>query len=225
VSTEARRHQRRIKALSTLVVVGVLFLGAQWARSELGIEWSPASIQESVAQLGLLAPVGFLLMATFRQFLALPSVLILTSAGLLFGAALGSLLGGLGITLNALLLFLSGRFMGADWVFARLHARFPKFESHANSAGPAVIAFVTAHPAGPQTPIHFAAGATTIRLVVFVLVVFPTACFRAACYSFLGANILEPGSPRFWIASGVLVVVSLLPLLHPGLRSRLVGQS
>ena len=71
------------------------------------MEWSAESIQATVKRLGVLAPLGFLALVTLRQFMALPSVLVLTSAGLLFGAggAAGTLIGGLGMTLNALFLF------------------------------------------------------------------------------------------------------------------------
>jgi uncharacterized membrane protein YdjX (TVP38/TMEM64 family) len=112
--------------------------------------------------------------------------------------------------------------MGRDWVLPHIHERFPDFDERANTAGPLVIAFMTGHPMGILTPFHFAAGVTGISAAVFLLVVFPAALFRAACYSFLGANLLEPGSPRFWVASGVLLLASLAPLLHPGLRARLL---
>ena len=62
---------------------------------------------------------------------------------------------------------------------------------------------------------------TQITGLGFLLAVGPAAIVRAACYSFLGANLLDPGSPRLWIASGILVAVALLPLAHPGLRARL----
>jgi hypothetical protein len=44
---------------------------------------------------------------------------------------------------------------------------------------------------------------------------------RAGCYAFVGAYLLEPDSPQFWIATALLLAVALLPLAHPGLRARL----
>jgi uncharacterized membrane protein YdjX (TVP38/TMEM64 family) len=210
-------------AIGVLVIVGV-FVAAQMARRSLGIEWSTESIQGAVHRLGVLAPIGYVVLVMGRQLLALPSVVVLTSAGLLFGAPLGSLLGGLGITLNALVLFGAARFMGRDQVLPRLEARYPDFEQRARSAGPMLIAMMTAHPMGILTPFHFAAGVTRMSVPIFVLAVGPAAIFRAACYSFLGANLLEPGSPRFWIATTVLTVASLLPLAHPGLRARILSR-
>ncbi len=214
--------RRAVRPLVACAILVILFAGASRLRVELGLEWSAESIRAVVERLGLLAPLGYLVLVMLRQLLVLPSVLVLTSAGLLFGAPLGSLLGAVGITLNALLLFVTARVMGRDWVLPHIHKRFPDFDERANTAGPLVIALMTGHPMGMLTPFHAAAGVTGISRGVFLLVVFPAALFRAACYSFLGANLLEPGSPRFWIASGVLLLASLAPLLHPGLRARLL---
>ncbi len=221
VRSPARRAVRPL-----LIAFGLagLFAVAQLLRTRLGLEWSTDSIQATVKQLGLLAPLGFVVLVILRQLVALPSVLVLTSAGLLFGAPLGTLLGGVGLTLNALTLFFSARLMGGDWARSRLHARFPEFEQRANSAGPLVIGLMTGHPMGVLTPFHLAAGLTRMSGALFGAVVLPAALFRSGCYAFLGANLLEPGSPRFWIASAVLVAVALLPLAHPGLRAGLLGR-
>jgi uncharacterized membrane protein YdjX (TVP38/TMEM64 family) len=206
-------------------VIGAVFSTTQWLRADLGIEWSAESIQATVRQLGVLAPIGFLLLVMVRQFMALPSVLVLTSAGLLFGAMLGTLLGGVGMTLNAIVLFGAARFMGRDWVLPRLEARYPDFEERARTTGPLLIALMTGHPMGVLTPFHFAAGVTRMSFPVFLLAVLPAAVFRAGCYSLLGAHLLEPGSPRFWVATLVLLVAALLPLAHPGLRARILRRS
>ncbi|MGH0038049.1 MAG: TVP38/TMEM64 family protein [Myxococcota bacterium] len=214
--------RRSVRPLLIAVGLAAFFSGAQYLRGEMGLEWSTVSIRETVLDLGWWAPAGFVMLVVARQLLAMPSVLVLTSAGFLFGAGLGTVLGGVGLALNALLLFVVARLMGRDWVLPRLHARFPDFEQRANAAGPPLVAFMTAHPMGVLTPFHFASGVTGIRGVVFFAVVLPAALFRAACYSFLGANLLEPGSTRFWIASGLLLAVAILPLAHPGVRARLL---
>jgi len=214
--------RRAVRPLLIAALLVLAFAGAQSLRMGIGLEWSVDSIRTAVERLGWLAPVGYLLLVTTRQLMALPSVLVLTSAGLLFGAPLGSLLGGLGIALNACVLFATARAMGADQVLPRLHARFPDFEERATTAGPPVIAFMTAHPMGVLTPFHFGAGATGLSWGAFVVAVLPAALFRSSCYALLGATLLEPGSARFWVASGVLLAVALLPLAHPGLRARLL---
>jgi uncharacterized membrane protein YdjX (TVP38/TMEM64 family) len=214
--------RRAVRPLLVVLVLGVLFVAAQSLREQLGLEWSAESIQEAVRRLGVWAPAGFLVLVMFRQFMALPSVLVLTSAGLLFGGTLGAILGATGITLNGLALFTSARLFGGDWVRPRLHERFPDFEERARTAGPLFIAFMTGHPMGVLTPFHLAAGITPMSWAVFLLAVGPAALVRATCYAFVGAYLLEPDSPEFWIATAVLLALALLPLAHPGLRARLL---
>ncbi len=217
--------RRLRKQLLALLIVGGIIAAAQVVRRQAGIEWSTDSIRQAVGGFGLLAPVGYILLVVFRQAMALPSVVVLTSAGLLFGMPLGTLLGGLGITLNGLALFVAARLLGRDWVLPRIHSRFPDFEQRATTAGPLLIAFMTGHPMGIITPFHLAAGITGISWTSFLLAVGPASLFRAGCYSFLGANLLEPGSPGLWIASGVLVVAALAPLAHAGLRARILKRT
>jgi uncharacterized membrane protein YdjX (TVP38/TMEM64 family) len=210
------------KPLIALLIVIAALAGAQMLRQQAGIEFSASSIQQTVRELGFWAPLGYVLLVLFRQTMALPSAVLLTAAGLLFGAPMGMLLGGVGVTLNAFALFFCARLLGRDWVLPRIHSRFPEFEQRSRTAGPLVIAFMTGHPMGILTPFHFAAGITHISWIRFAVSVGPAALFRAGCYSFLGANLLDIGSPRLWIASGVLLAAALLPLAHPGLRSRLL---
>lgn len=212
--------QRWRKPVIVSLVVAAVMIGAQALRREVGMEWSAESIQQTVSELGWLAPAGFIVLVMFRQVMVLPSMLVLTSAGLLFGAPLGTLYGGIGLTLNAFILFMLARLLGRDWVLPRLQARYPDFEHHANTAGPMVIALMTGHPMGILTPFHLAAGITGISSIRFLAVVGTAAIFRAACFSFLGANLLDFGSPRFWLASCLLVGVAVLPLAHPGLRAK-----
>ena len=219
------RWQRMRKPGIALIAVGVFFLVSRALREQLGFEFDAESIQGSVGQLGFWAPVGFITLVMFRQVFVLPSMLLMTTAGLLFGAPMGTLYGGIGITLNAFTLFGSARLLGRDWVRPRLHERFPDFEQHASTAGPWVIALMTGHPMGVLTPFHLAGGITGISVWVFFIAVAPAAILRAGCYSFLGANILEPGSSGLWIATGVLLLVAALPLAHPGLRARLLSSA
>lgn len=224
VGAGSSRARKALRPLLVLALVVAALWGAQLLRKSLGLEWSAESIQQTVKGFGLWAPFAFLVLVMFRQLMALPSMLVLTSAGLLFGAGLGTLLGGVGIALNACVLFGLARLMGRDAVLPRLHARWPDFEARAQTAGPPFIALMTGHPAGVLTPFHFAAGVSGMSWLGFVAIVLPAATFRAACYSFLGSQLLDPGSSGFWVASGVILTVSLLPLAHPRVRERLLAR-
>ncbi len=82
---------------------------------------------------------------------------------------------------------------------------------------------MTAHPAGPMTAAHWAAGMTTIRLGAFLAAVLVAAPIRAFAYAVFGATIAEPDSTPLLLGSVAVAAVALLPLLHPGWRRRVLG--
>ena len=209
----------RVSAAAALLLVAGLAVGAGHAfRTSAGIELSPESLRAYVQQIGPLAPVVFFGMVTFRSLLLLPSAVVLTAGGLLFGAPLGALFGGLGILASALWCFATARFMGREWVQSRIPERLRPLEARAESIGPPLIGLATAHPMGVMTPLYFAAGLSRIRFAPFLAVCALAGTFRAALYAWLGSQLVDFGSRRFWAATLVLVAVAVLPLAHPAVR-------
>jgi uncharacterized membrane protein YdjX (TVP38/TMEM64 family) len=212
---------RRIRPLLTLAVLAGVFWGASSFRNSMGIEWSPQSIQDYVAGLGMKAPLIFFGLVAFRQFLLVPSAVVLTAGGLLFGVTTGTLLGGAGIVTSGCIMFFVARAMGGEWVHDQIQARVGQLDERANVAGPLLVGLMTAHPMGLLTPFHLAAGVSGMTIVVFLATLLVTGPIRAAAYSALGSSLLDIGSPRFFVASGILVAIALLPLAHPKVRRRL----
>ena len=214
---------RRFAPLALVALIAVLVLGGQAVRASLGIELDSDSIHGAVAALGWKGPAIFVGLVTFRQFLFLPSALVLPAGGVVFGAMEGTLLGALGILLSAGMKYGLARSLGRDWLRARFGAAVDAFERHAEAAGPLVVGVVTAHPIGPMAPMFWGAGFAAVPVVGFLVAVALAAPVRAFAYSFFGSTLLDPGTPRFWIATIVLVAVALLPLAHPGFRERMLS--
>lgn len=213
---------RRLFPLALVAVIGALFLGGQVVRSSLGIEISAEGLRDLVLGLGWKAAAVFVGLVTFRQFLFLPSAVVLPVGGLVFGMELGTALGALGILASAVLKYSIARGLGREWLRPYFGAAVDAFEKHAAAAGPLLVGLVTAHPMGPMTPIYWGAGFAAVPAVTFLLTVAVTAPIRAFAYSFFGSTLLEPGTPRFWIASILLALAVLAPLAHPGLRAGLM---
>ncbi|HSJ97489.1 MAG TPA: VTT domain-containing protein [Myxococcota bacterium] len=213
---------RRFAPLVFLALIAALVLGGRAVRASLGIEFDAGSIQGVVAALGWKGPAIFVGLVTFRQFLFLPSAVVLPAGGVVFGALEGTLLGALGILLSAALKYGLARALGREWLQARFGAAVAAFERHAEAAGPLVVGVVTAHPIGPMAPIFWAAGFAAVPVAGFLIAVALGAPVRAFAYSFFGSTLLDPGTARFWIATVVLVAVALLPLAHRGFRARLL---
>jgi uncharacterized membrane protein YdjX (TVP38/TMEM64 family) len=212
------RHRRLLllALIAGLVGVGIL------ARSELGIEFSRESVESLVSGLGWKASALFVGLVSFRQFLGLPSMVVLSAGGAVFGAAAGTALGALGITISAIFGYSVARGAGREWLRARLGARADDFQRRADAAGPFIAGVATAHPAGPMTAFHWGSGLASVPVIPFVLGVAIGSPIRAFLYSFFGSTLFEPGAPRFMLASLILLAVALLPLAHPASRSRLL---
>jgi uncharacterized membrane protein YdjX (TVP38/TMEM64 family) len=213
---------RKILAFALVAGLALLLHAGQEFRASAGIDWSPESLREYVRALGPIAPVAFLGMVTFRSLLALPSAVVLTAGGLVFGAWLGALLGALGLVASALWCFAAARLMGRDWVQSRIPERLRPLEDRAESFGPPLIGLATAHPMGVMTPLYFAAGLSRIRFAPFLAACALAGPIRAALYAGFGSQLTELWSPRFWVATGVLAAAAVLPLLHPRVRAWLL---
>jgi len=213
---------RRFAPLLLIALIAALFLGGQVVRSQLGIEFSAESLRELILGLGWKAAVAFVGLVTFRQFLLLPSAVVLPAGGLVFGAELGTALGALGILASAALKYTIARSLGREWLRPHFGSAVDAFERHAATAGPLLVGIVTAHPIGPMSPIYWGAGFAALPVFSFLLAVAVTAPIRAFAYSFFGSTLLDPGTPRFWIATVVLAIAAVAPLAHRGFRERLL---
>ena len=208
-----------------LVVVGALFLAGYYVRSELGVDLGAEPLRDWVRSLGVVAPVVYIGLVAFRQFLFVPSTLLLAAGGLVFGAALGTLLGGVGIVLSALLGFTLARTLGREWLRLRMGDRLETLERHSERVGPLVVGLATAHPLGPMSPFHWGAGLASMSWLAFFAVVLVAGPARAFLLSTLGASLAEPRSLGFWLATAAVGVVLVLPLAHPAVRRRLLRLS
>jgi uncharacterized membrane protein YdjX (TVP38/TMEM64 family) len=143
---------------------------------------------------------------------------ILAVGGLCFGAAVGTLLGAIGIVVSGLGKFAIARTVGRRWLGARLG----RLEARAARLGPAVIGVSTAHPFGILAPFHWAAGLSPVRPASFAVALCLGAPVRAFAYSAFGATLTDAGSLGFWAVIVALAALVLLPLLVPSVRERLL---
>ena len=215
--------RRQRLPLLLLAFAGALLLVGVAVRTQLDFDFVPESVRSYVLGLGTMAKVVFVGLVIFRNFLLLPSMVLLTAGGLAFGATQGTLLGGAGILLSGMMKFGVARGIGREWVRERGGERFRRFEARLEAAGPSIVGLITAHPMGPMSPFHWAAGLTTIGWLPFAAVIAFAGLFRSFAYSYFGSTLLDLGSPEFFVATALLVAVALLPFAHRGLRERVFG--
>lgn len=211
------------RTLVLVALVAGLFYAGWYARSELGLEFSQESIAELVAGLGWRAWLVFLALVVFRSFLLLPSMVVLSAGGVVFGAALGSALNAVGILLSAILWYATARGAGRQWLTEWLGTRAQDFQRRAEVAGPFLVGVSTAHPTGPLTPFHLGSGLAGVPVAAFLLAVAIGAPVRAGTLAFFGSTLTDFGTPRFFVASAIVLLLGLLPLAHRRTRERIFG--
>lgn len=211
----------RTKRLASAAIVLALIGSGQVLRDQSGVELNPESLQAFVKAQGWLAPIIFVLLVSLRQFLLVPSALLLTAGGLLFGAFMSSVLGAAGLFVSTLFLFAIARGVAGETTRKHLAERFPRIDRSVGSTGPFLVFFTMAYPLGAITAVALAAGFSSIRVGPLAAAAALGGIVRASTYSFVGSTLLDVGSRSFWIAVGFLALVTLLPLAHRGTRRRL----
>lgn len=191
-------------------------------RSAVGVdELSPHGVRVAVEHLGTSGPLLFFGLVVFRQFLAIPALLVLATGGVCFGAALGTVLGAAGIIVSGAGKFWIARWAGRDWVRTRLGERFERLDARVDRLGPIVIGLSTAHPFGVLAPFHWGAGLSSLSFAGFAVALVLGAPVRAFALSMLGASIADGPSPEVWMVVAAITLVLATPLFFPAVRRRL----
>ncbi len=195
-----------------LLAIGMLLFIGSRLRGELGIELDVGSVRTFAEGLGPLGPLLFVAVVAMRSFLALPSQVVLMAAGLCFGTAIGTLVGGTGLLLSGLGIFLAIRFAGAQQVTDRLGGRFDGLmEALGHRAGAVVLALGSGYPISPLSPIHAVASLTPMSIGLFSLAAFVGGLLRAAIFAFFGNAITESSRSELLLASGALLLILAIP--------------
>jgi len=192
---------------AVLVLVGGVAL-AVWMRRRSGIELDPASLREWIEGQGWRAPLLFVMAATFRMFLVLPSWVVMSAGGLLFGVAGGTALGTAGFTLGALLAFGISRALGREALEGRLSGGLARMDAYLKRRGARWIALYTAVPVSPLTPAHGAAGLSGLSAGSFALGVTLGLVPRTFLFSLFGDTLASGDVGRIAGAALALVAVA-----------------
>ena len=211
---------RRIAAI--LAGLLCLVIGAAWLRTTLGIELSTESIREQIEASGSFAIAIFIGLMTIRHFALLPSTLMLTLSGALWGVAVGGLVGAAGMLANALFEFAIFRGLTPAWLASRMGSPDTSARQLAIERGtPALLLLTTAVPSMPVTLFIWAAAFTPMSTGRFALTVSAGALVRGYTLAMLGAGIFSADSRMTMIGACAIVALMLLAAMSPELRSSL----
>jgi uncharacterized membrane protein YdjX (TVP38/TMEM64 family) len=180
------------------------FATALWLRKQ-GVQWSPESLRDWIAGQPL-APLVFLCVLVLRPFLLLPSGLLMTAAGALFGIVSGTLLGTLGGAISGLMMFWFARSLGRQLAEARFGARLQAIDAYLHRRGPMLVSLYTAFPATPLAFAQLACGLSGLRAPTFLAATLIGMLPRTALLAWLGDSLAQAR----WMQVGVAAALLLL---------------
>lgn len=176
-------------------------------------------LQALIADYGLLAPAIYMLIYALAPVLFLPGLPITIVGGLLFGPLWGVVYTMIGATSGASLAFLTARYLARDWVTAKLTGpRWSKLDSEVGLHGWKVVAFTRLIPVFPFNLLNYAFGLTRVGFVPYVVTTF--VCMLPACIAFIvfSSSLFDllrgSISPRVALGLGLVVLVSLIPVIY-----------
>ena len=205
---------KRLFIVAAALAAVVLLSG--WTRNQLGIELNVESVRRFAESLGTAGPILFVFVIAGRSLLALPSQVVLIAAGLCFGTLVGTVVGGMGLMLSGLILFIGARFAGRDSIERRIGTRgkrFLEFASH--RSGAMTLAIACGYPITPLSPIQAAAGLTPMPVANFVLAAFVGGSIRASIFAYFGNSLVNATLANMLAASGAFLLMLAIPLAFP----------
>jgi uncharacterized membrane protein YdjX (TVP38/TMEM64 family) len=206
--------QRRL-LIVTGTLVAILALGA-WTRDYLGIELDVESVRAFAEGLGTAGPLLFVFVVAGRSLLALPSQIVLIAAGLCFGTLIGSIVGGAGLMLSGLSVFLIARYAGRESVEKRISLRGRRLlEFATHRTGAVTYAVACGYPLMPLTPIQAAAGLTPMPTGYFIPAAFAGGSIRASIFAYFGNALVDADLVSMAYAAGLFALFAAVPLAFP----------
>src|SRR5215469_16139763 len=188
--------------------------------------FDPALIESAIHDLGLLAPLGHVVLFALGTILFVPGAIFGLLGGALFGPLWGAVLNLAGATLGATAAFLVARYAAADGVRRKLGGRLDRLIAGVEAEGWRFVAFVRLVPLFPFNLTNYALGLTRISLKHYVLATLVCMVPGTVAYAWLGhagreAAAGHTAAIRYGlIALALLAAVAFLPRLMRRLRSQ-----
>jgi uncharacterized membrane protein YdjX (TVP38/TMEM64 family) len=187
-----------------------LALGALFAAGLLLAPHSPRRLRADLAGLDPWLPVAAMAAYPLAVCALVPGPVLAGASGLLYGAALGTLVAIVSATLGASLAFLIAR-AGARRPYSALAVgRTQSWTNRIERRGFLAVMYARPVPGAPFALVSYAAGITRIRLYVFAGATAIAAAPRAFAYAALG------GSPRNYTSPQTLAAIAVLAIMTIG---------
>lgn len=210
------RRSKKISRVLALLLVAVGVGCALWLHREHA-QWSGDSLRAFIEQWPL-APLAFIVVMVLRPFLLMPSALVMTAGGALFGVLGGTVLGSIGGALGGAMSFWLARSLGRGFVERRLGGRLAKVDQAFGQRRSArLVALYTAFPATPLGVAQVACGLSAMRGLPFAVATLIGLLPRTALLAWFGDSLAQ----QQWLrAATALLLILLVVAIGFALRRR-----
>lgn len=215
----------RMKAIVTIIALCALTLLPAFAFSGASSE----QLQAMIASAGYLAPVVYIALFALLPIVFFPVAALAVAGGLLFGLVNGSIYTLIGAAVNCMLMFLLSRSMGRKRVQTIVQERLSpvwrqRLRESDGKKGFFLLIILRLIPAVPYGLINYAFGLSEMRLLPYLIASVIGIIPGTLVFINLGDKSLNPASPAFWIAAGLLAALFCATLLigkklFPGIPS------
>lgn len=201
-----------------VLVVFILSIVGLYYLTPFGPCLKPENLRTFIQSFGLLAPFAYILIYSIAPSLLLPGSVISLAGGLAFGGLYGTIYTVIGATIGASLAFFLARFLGRDVVERFLKGRLKTFDEEATKHGFKVVLFLRLVPIFPFNGINFGAGLCGVRFRDYLLATVIGIIPGTFAYVYLGSSLIDLGSIHFFLAIGLLLILSIIPVVYRWLK-------
>ncbi|MBI1912180.1 MAG: TVP38/TMEM64 family protein [Deltaproteobacteria bacterium] len=169
-------------------------------------------------------PIVYILIYIMGTGLMLPGLPITVAGGILFGPLWGTVYVMIGATLGASLAFLIARYLGRDWVEAKMKGgRLKELDKKVEEQGWKIVAFTRLIPLFPFNILNYAFGLTNIKFSHYALATFIFIAPAVVPFVIFSSSILDVFkgkiSKEFIVGLALVVIVSLIPFIYKKIKA------
>jgi uncharacterized membrane protein YdjX (TVP38/TMEM64 family) len=169
-------------------------------------EWfdDPRKLKGEVISWGAWGPIIYVLLYTIGPSFLVPGAIMTVAAGLAFGAWQGSVWSLIGADTGAIVAFGAGRFLGKSFVERTMGVRLQTTFKRLERNGFFLTLYLRLVPVIPYNAFNLLAGASPIRFKDYFWASLIGLIPGTVLFALLGDSLWRPGSPRFFIALGLI---------------------
>lgn len=197
------------KKTAVLLVLLIALAALTW---KLSTWLTPQQLQQALQQTGGWAPVLYIGLFVLLPAFFFPVAVLALAGGLLFGLWWGSVYTFIGAVLNCAMMFLLARYVGRSQVQRLVEQKLsPQWQRRLQMAdgkeGFLLLIILRLIPTVPYNLINYTFGLTGISFSSYLLASAIGIIPGTFAFINIGDKTLEAGSPSFWSAIGLLVLL------------------